>query len=232
MAANKAAKPKKDTPTESTREFPSAFSLFEPSWEAFKVNFGTFLLLFILLLASIAAAVILILLIAAAFKDNHVLMIPLISLSVLALVGFCVLLAPTAVYVQLKSARGDKVETDAALQEGKKYFWRFWGLSILVSLIVVVGLILFIIPGLFMIKRYLLAPYFLVDKDLSISDAMSASAEAGKRFAGAIWGILGVEVVISLASVIPFIGSIINLVLSIAYYCAPAVRYEQIKATS
>ncbi|HVI60719.1 MAG TPA: hypothetical protein VM535_01040, partial [Candidatus Saccharimonadales bacterium] len=179
-----------------------------------------------------AAAVIVGLILAGLLKDTPALLYPLIVLLVIALFVFFMIVAPAMVFAQLKAAQGSKVDIDAAFQQGKKFLWRFWGLSIVVGLIILGGFILLIVPGFFMIKRYLLAPYYLVDKDLSIGEAMRASAEAGKKYSGAVWGVVGVNILISLASSIPFIGSLLGLVLNIAYYCAPAVRYEQVKAAS
>jgi len=231
--ADKAAKPKNKQPTDkNTRELPGAFSLFSPSWEALKLNFGTFLLLFIFVLAAVTVAIVVGVLLAVALKDTPALLYPLIAVLAVALIGFLMVLAPATVHAQLKSAQEDTVDFDSAFQRGKQLVWRFWGMSILIGLIVLVGFILLIIPGFFMIKRYLLAPYFMVDKDLDISGAMKASAEAGKAYSGAVWGVLGVEILIGLVNSIPYLGSIAGFILNIGYYCAPAVRYEQIKAAS
>jgi uncharacterized membrane protein len=169
---------------------------------------------------------------AAAFHNTPALLIGAIILLAVVLIGVCMVLAPATVYVQLKSAQHVTADFNSAIEQGKKFVWRFWGMSILIGLIILGGLILLIIPGLFMIKRYLLAPYFLLDKDLSVGEAMRASAEAGKQHGGAVWGVFGVQVLIGLTGAIPAVGSIISFVLDVAYYCAPAVRYEQIKAAS
>ncbi len=230
MAANNNAKPSTNKPTPKNQEFPGAFSLFEPSWEAIKLNFSTFLLLFIAALGVTLVAVIAGVLLVLGFKDTPAVLYPALAVLAIAAIGCLMILAPATVHVQLKSAQKATVDFDSAWQQGKKYVWRFWGMSILIGLIVLVGFILLIVPGFFMIKRYLLAPYFLVDKNLSIGDAMKNSAKAGQKYSGAVWGVLGVEVVISLVSGIPYLGSLAGFVLNVAYYCAPAIRYEQVKA--
>ena len=48
----------------------------------------------------------------------------------------------------------------------------------------------------------------------------------------AVFGIIGVDILISLANVIPIIGGLITFLLQIVYFCAPAIRYEQLKATA
>lgn len=231
MAAKDTAKPDTKKPNK-TQQLPGAFSLFEPSWEAVKLNFGTFLLFFIIILAGTAVAVIAGVILALGFKDTPLLLYPTLTALAIALIALFMVLAPATVHVQLKSAQKTTADFDSAFQQGKKYFWRFWGMSMLIGLIILVGFILLIVPGFFMIKRYLLAPYFLVDKDLAIKEAMAASAEAGKKYSGSVWGVLGVEIVIGLVNSVPYVGSIAGFVLNVAYYCAPAVRYEQVKAAN
>ena len=230
MAAKKTAKKNTKSKTAAAAEFPSAFSLFGPSWEAVKLNIGTFVLLIVSAMVAVAAAVILGLLVGGLLKDTPALLYPLIALVVIAAFVFLMVVSPAMVFTQIKAAQGVKVTTDEALRMGRKFLWRFFGLSILISLIILGGLILLIVPGLFMLKRYFMAPYYLIDKDLSIGEAMKASAEAGQKYAGAIWGLIGVHLVIGLSGLIPFIGSIVNLILAVAYYCAPAVRFEQVKS--
>ena len=79
-----------------------------------------------------------------------------------------------------------------------------------------------------MLKRYILAPYFLVDKNLGIMEAMNQSAEASKKYSSALWGLIGVTFLISLPGIIPVLGAIVSALLGIAYYCAPAVRYREV----
>ena len=45
-----------------------------------------------------------------------------------------------------------------------------------------------------------------------------------------IFGIIGIDILISLPNVIPVVGGLITFVLQIAYFCAPAIRYDQLKA--
>jgi uncharacterized membrane protein len=96
------------------------------------------------------------------------------------------------------------------------------------SLIIGVGFLLLIVPGLFLLRRYILAPYFLVDKELSINEALNQSAAFSKKYSGAVWGLIGVTILISLLGIIPVLGGIASAILGIAYYCAPALRYKEV----
>ena len=208
------------------QQFPSAFSLFRPSLDALMVNIWTFLGLFLIPMAGLMFMVP----IAAASRDQAFLSIFAILVGIAAMIFF-LFAAPSLPYVQLQGVQGKQVTLGEALKVGMKFFWRFYGLSILVGLIVIGGFILLIIPGLFMLKRYYLAPYYMFDQNLGISEAMRKSAADSKVFPGAIWGLLGVSVVIQMPSVIPIFG-LVSVVLAFMYYCAPTVRYFQIKAAT
>lgn len=74
----------------------------------------------------------------------------------------------------------------------------------------------------------MLAPYYLIDRDLGPIQALKQSMADYKKYRGT-WGVIGVLVLFELPSLIPFIGWIATLVLEVMYACAPALRYFQIK---
>jgi hypothetical protein len=111
----------------------------------------------------------------------------------------------------------------------KELGWRMLGLYLVVSLYVTVGLILFIVPGLIMLRRYILAPYVMLDSKCGIKQAMEHSAEISKPYSGYVWGIIGVMFLIGLFNIIPGIGWMISFVLGFYYSAAPALRYQELK---
>ena len=144
---------------------------------------------------------------------------------VLAGIAVYAVVAPSLSVTMLKGALGQRIEIDAAIRQGLRVALRFWGLSLLVGLLTVVGFLLFIVPGLFIMKRYMLAGYYLIDHNLGVFEAMRRCAADSKRYSGALWGIIGVQFLIGLSSFIPGLGSI----LSLLYMGAPAARYAEIK---
>ena len=114
-------------------------------------------------------------------------------------------------------------------QAVRKMGWRLIGLYLLVTLYVVVGFILLIIPGLIMLRRYYLAPYVMIDKNCGIKEAMERSAAISKPYSGSIWGIIGVMILIGLVGIVPLIGWLASLLLGMFYVVAPALRYQQLK---
>ncbi|HTE58073.1 MAG TPA: YciC family protein [Verrucomicrobiae bacterium] len=203
---------------------PSAFALFKPSYEAIMVNIWTFLALLLLPIAGFV--------VSGAFGNRGGTDTNTVALLAGLVGGIAgLLVAPAIPFLQLKSVRGQEVTIGEALRGGRKYFWRFYGLSILTTLLVIGGFILLIVPGFFMIKRYLLAPFYLYDRKLTVREAMRQSQADSKPFANALWGVVGVSVLIGLLGVIPLL-AVATAILQVVYYCAPAVRYEQIKKAS
>lgn len=135
---------------------------------------------------------------------------------------------PATVYTQIKGAQDEIVLHGEAFTAGRAFFWRFLGLNVLTTLIYTAGIILFIAPFFFALKRFVLAPYYLVDQDLSIMDALKKSAKDSDDFPEPIWSLIGVQALITVCGYIPVIG-LLAIVPSVLYLCAPAVRYEEIQ---
>ena len=212
---------------ESKQSLPSAYALFRPSFNAVMVNIWTFLCLMLI--------PIVIVIVTGFFSGDGVFANDSLSklLVPFLIPGFilAIITAPALPYVQLASVRGKEITLGEALRAGLKKFWRFYGVSLLTALIVSVGILLFIIPGLFMLRRYLLAPYYLYDHDLKIMEAMRRSAEDSKQFSGSIWGIIGIQFLIGVIGVFPIL-ALVSAILTVVYYCAPTVRYVQIQGAT
>jgi hypothetical protein len=130
---------------------------------------------------------------------------------------------------QLEGAQGRHLDFENLWQSVKKFGWRLVGLYIVTGLIILVGLLLLIVPGLIMIRRYYLSAYAMLDKDLGIREALDESARLSKKNTGAVWGVLGVMLLIGFINIIPIIGSLLSFVFGGLYSIAPAIRYEQLK---
>lgn len=114
-------------------------------------------------------------------------------------------------------------------ESSKKFGPRLIGLAVVVGLLLIGGFILLIVPGLIVLQRYFLSPYFLIDKDLSIGEAMKQSAAQCKPYFSSIWGVIGVTILLSFTGVLPVIGSILSFVLVSLYSVAAPLRYREIK---
>ncbi len=128
-----------------------------------------------------------------------------------------------------ETAKGSKPTLSELWPFVKKFGWRLIGLAIVTALVVIAGLIALIVPGLIFIRRYILAPYVMLDKDLSITESMKESSRISKPFSGSVWGIIGVTILLSLPGVIPVVGFVVSFILTTLYAVAPALRYQELK---
>ncbi|MGH7157896.1 MAG: hypothetical protein ACREGD_02335 [Candidatus Saccharimonadales bacterium] len=217
--------------TTKTKQLPDAFALFKPSWKAFQLNFETFVWQLLLPVGIAGLAVLGFVVAGFAFhasgSEN---IIPFIAAGLLALVAlyFVVVIAASLIVTELHSARMQEISFMSALRDIQGSVLKLVGLFIIFSLAVGIGLILFILPGLFAFQRLLLAPYYLVDQKLGVFESIRRSWRAGSQYSGAVWGIVGIVVAINLVSWVPLVGWLASLILTVMYFCAPAIRYRQI----
>ena len=153
-----------------------------------------------------------------------------LALLFFAFVGtFTTVLSVRAVY-------GKSLDFGELVQISWSYFARVIGLFILCGLALGIGFALLILPGIFVLHRVILAPYLLIDKNLSVMDAISKSNEMAAKHSGPMWGLIGVVIVIWLitvvAQIIPLIGGIIATGLTMIWSLVPALRYAQLQGKS
>lgn len=107
--------------------------------------------------------------------------------------------------IQLKATNGEKPKY-IDLINGFDVYWKFLIVTILYSLVVLGGLILLIIPGIYFAITYMFAPFLIVDKKMSVSDAFTKSKQMTK---GRVWSIL---LFIVLSVIFTLLGLIVLLV--------------------
>ena len=92
-------------------------------------------------------------------------------------------------------------------------WWEIIILQILMALAVILGTILFIIPGLYLAVVWSLSIFFLLDKNMTINESLKRSREAIHKIG--IWKlsflILSMALITQLLIFVPFIGIAINL---------------------
>lgn len=139
---------------------------------------------------------------------------------------------PVSYYLQLRAASG-KVPTIAECYRRGLPFWlRIVGFEILFVIMLIIGFVLLIVPGLVVLRRYYLTPYYIINKDLPIGAAMKMSARETKPVSGWVWGMFGVMLVFiflqATISSIKFIGPIIAVLISLIYLFGPALRWQEV----
>jgi len=224
-------------PKQPKPKLTSSFELFPKSYQVVKKNIGTLLvlgLLLVLMLLLFISPMIILSFVASsstATAQSSVSIFNVISIIIgifVVLLG-SIFLGVTYQAALLQMAQGKKITVRSAWDQAKPKVVDVFLATVLSGLLVVGGLILFIVPGLIMFRRYYLVSFFVLDKDLKPLEAMRQSAAASKKVSGYIWGILGVSFLLQLSGLIPFIGGIVSAVLGFIYAVAPALRYEEIK---
>jgi hypothetical protein len=215
---------------------PNAFSLFGESFQALRINPTAIVGLIVTpIIASVPVFFLIVTVLftlGSAQRAGSPRALPYevsvgIVLVYIAMAVLCLLTSAALTVATLRSARGESIRYTKAFGAGWRMFWPYTGLVLLIALIVAVGLVLFIVPGLLMLRRYALAPYYLLERKMGIRDAMEKSADDAVTYGG-IWDLLLVILIIFMFGFIPGIGWVALIVLSVAYCCAPAIRYVQI----
>lgn len=91
-------------------------------------------------------------------------------------------------------------------------FWRYLGAGILTGLIVLLGFILLIVPGIIFALRYMFVPYIVMDKGLMPMDALRESARITY---GHKWELLGLFLLLALLNILGFICLLVGLLVTV-----------------
>jgi len=79
------------------------------------------------------------------------------------------------------------------LIEHTNLFWKYIFGNILLGLTVIIGLVLAIVPGIYLALRFMFVPLILIDKEISIKEAFKRST---KLTSGVKWKLLGFSIII------------------------------------
>jgi uncharacterized membrane protein len=135
--------------------------------------------------------------------------------------------------LELLAAKGKRPGLQELIDAGWKYWLRLSGLLLISILIIFIGLILLIVPGVIAFGRLIFAHYVMVDKDLGIADSIKESNRLVKGRASFVWGAIGVMVLVSLAAAIlgeiPILGGALAAIVGIGFSLIIVLRYLQIK---
>ncbi|MGH7142428.1 MAG: hypothetical protein ACREF5_03130 [Candidatus Saccharimonadales bacterium] len=139
--------------------------------------------------------------------------------------------------LQLSAAKGKHIKIGDLYSQNWRYEWRLTCYTLIFAAITLIGFILLVIPGLIILRRYLLSGFYVIDKNLSIGEAMKLSAAQTKAVSGYIWGTIGVVVALGIAGVvvsflftaIPGVPSIISSLVILSYIFVLAQRYLEVE---
>jgi len=194
--------------------------LLRQSWSIFKANWTILLLLIIVLFLVQFIPNML----TAAFEDSGLeVLSPLISLVSLVLnlltsIGWTVAI--------LKMARGEKVMVGELFKHSGK-LWNYALGTILVGLLVFVGFLLFIIPGIVWSIKYMFVPYLIADSGMGARAALKASSQMTE---GIKWNIFGLVLALLVVNIVGMLALLVGLLVTIPVTTiASAMLYERLR---
>lgn len=108
---------------------------------------------------------------------------------------------------------------------------RYFVASVLYGVIVVLGFILFIIPGIYFVLKYQFFSYLIVDKNLGIFDALKKSAEITKdvkwKLLGFGFALLGLNIAGALALLVGLLVTVpVSVMAAVFVYRALSKRLD------
>jgi uncharacterized membrane protein len=142
-------------------------------------------------------------------------------------------------FAYLKAARGDKLEVKDMFASFQNY-WNAVLASLLVGVIVVIGFILVIVPGIIFACKLAFTPYLVVDKKMGVIEAVKESWRMTGGHAGKVFLIGLLAIPIAIAGAICFgVGIIIafmwiSLALASLYHAVSSLGMvsSQVEKTS
>ncbi len=194
--------------------WPGAFGVYKFSKKAVQLNLGTIILLWIIYIA----------------VDGGFNLILKNSGSLLGLV-FGSLITAALSLTFLAGIRGQRLEIGEALSKALAFWLKMIGLTLLVTITVIISLLLLIIPFFFVFPRLTLSYYYLVDKQMGVVDAYKASWDATQGHVGKVYGIVGATLLMVLLA-ITIIGIPFSIYFLIMYSAVTAVLYEFINKSA
>ncbi len=129
-------------------------------------------------------------------------------------------------WVFLKAVRGERIEIRDMFVVFQKNYWNVVIANIVVGVIVGLGIVMLIIPGIIFACRLAFVPYLVVDREMDVMDALRVSWDMTRGYGWQIFliGFLAIFVVIG-----GLICLIVGVIISIMWISAAfAVMYHAV----
>ena len=142
-------------------------------------------------------------------------------------------------WVFLKAVRGERVEVRDVFVVFQRNYWNAVIANIVVGVIVGLGIVMLIVPGIIFACRLAFVPYLVVDKEMDVMDALRVSWDMTRGYGWQIFfmGFLAIWIVIG-GLICLFVGVFISLMWISAAFAAmyhavelkngiPEIRYTR-----
>ena len=134
--------------------------------------------------------------------------------------------------LSVRVARRQTVQFSEVWEVFKAKWWKIILVELMFFVIVGVGFLALIIPGLYLLSRLAFWPIIIIDQDIGIAEALDRSWKITKGHARVVLVTAFFGFLLGLPSLIPVIGPVIATVLTIAYSVALPIRYFELKGLS
>jgi uncharacterized membrane protein len=131
-----------------------------------------------------------------------------------------------AKWVFLKAVRGERIEVRDIFAVFQKNYWNAVIANIVVGIIVGLGIVMLIVPGIIFACRLAFVPYLVVDQEMDVMDALRVSWDMTRGYGWHIFlmGLLAIPVVI-LGLICLFVGVFVSVMWISAAF---AVMYHAV----
>lgn len=115
-------------------------------------------------------------------------------------------------WVFLKAVRGERIEVRDVFMVFQKNYWNVVIANIVVGVIVGLGIVMLIVPGIIFACRLAFVPYLVVDREMDVMDALRVSWDMTRGYGWQIFfmGFLAIWVVIA-GLICLFVGVLISV---------------------
>jgi len=131
-----------------------------------------------------------------------------------------------AKWVFLKAVRGERIEVRDIFVVFQKNYWNAVIANIVVGVIVGLGIVMLIVPGIIFACRLAFVPYLVVDREMDVMDALRVSWDMTRGYGWQIFlmGLLAIPIVI-LGLIALFVGVFVSVMWISASF---AVMYHSV----
>lgn len=93
-------------------------------------------------------------------------------------------------WVFLKAVRSEKIEIKDMFAVFQKNYWNAVIAGVVVMIIVGIGIVMLIVPGIIFAVRLAFVPYLIMDREMEVMDALRTSWEMTKGYGWTIFGLV------------------------------------------
>lgn len=127
---------------------------------------------------------------------------------------FGLFVVPAVTFLTVRYLQGKPVSPGKALNRGFSLFFAMWGMNILTTLGIILGLVFFVIPGLLCAVLWSVArPIRVMEKGMGVTDAIGASSDLTR---GRRWPIFGLLVIFAGTVVLGYV-ALIGAIYAVSY---------------